>query len=411
LFIYGLGLPIVFVTFIVLALFYRMTKGRTVTSAWLCVALLASLLDVLIIMCGGGRYSIGWYVAKWNTFVCANAVLAGMIYEFTKMYLKLTDLYRKVTDSENKFKALFHESQLAERKIAKQNEIIECMLESSHEAIVMCDADGRVVFANRRFEQLFERPLLNGQQLADYCERMIATHGTLADMIEQYFEGRLQPFSERVSVVTSKEKSRYYECYVNPISDELSGMLHGHLFGFHDRTDEVRLVYFDELTGLPNRRYLGERLTEALKSAHEKKSSFSVFFMDLDGFKKVNDTLGHELGDRLLQEVAGILTLCVGNLGVSTRWAGDEFIVLIETIDKKEQLEAIALEIIQAVHDLREVDGLEIHVTASIGVAIFSQDGSDGKTLLQHADQAMYEAKMRGKNNCCFYSSQGSTSQ
>ena len=82
-----------------------------------------------------------------------------MIYEFTKMYLKLTELYRKVTESENEYKVLFRESQLAERKIAKQNEIIERMLESSHEAIVMCDTDGRVVFANRRFEQLFIRPL------------------------------------------------------------------------------------------------------------------------------------------------------------------------------------------------------------------------------------------------------------
>jgi diguanylate cyclase (GGDEF)-like protein/PAS domain S-box-containing protein len=404
LFNYGFGLPIVIVSLIVLALFYRMTKGRTVTAAWLCVALLASLLDVLIILCGGGRFSIGWYLAKWNTFVCANAVLAGMIYEFTKMYLKLTVLYRKVTDSENEYKALFRESQLAERKIAKQNEIIERMLESSHEAIVMCDADGRVVFANRRFEQLFERPLLSGQQLADYCERMMAAHGSLAGMIELYFEGRQKPFRERISIVTSKEKTRYYECYVSPISDELSGMLHGHLFGFHDRTDEVRMVYYDELTGLPNRRYLGERLTEALERSKDGMSTFSVFFMDLDGFKKVNDTLGHELGDRLLQEVADILTSCIGNRGVCARWAGDEFIVLLERIERKEQVEEIARQIIQTIHDLREVDGLGVHVTASIGIAIYPKDGSEGKALLQHADQAMYEAKIRGKNNCRFYS-------
>ena len=175
----------------------------------------------------------------------------------------------------------------------------------------MCDTDGRVVFANRRFEQLFERPLLSGQQLSDYCERMMAAHGTLAGIMELYFEGRLKPFRERISIVTSKEKTRYYECYVSPISDELSGMLHGHLFGFYDRTDEVRMVYYDELTG-SNRRYLAERLTEALELAKDGVSTFSVFFMDLDGFKKVNDTLGHELGDRLLQEVADIMTSCVG---------------------------------------------------------------------------------------------------
>lgn len=404
LFIYGLGLPIVFVSLIVLALFYKSTKGRTVTSAWLCVALLASVLDVLIILGGGGRFSVGWYLAKWNTFVCANAVLAGMIHEFTKMYMKLIQLYRKVTESEDEYKTLFRESRLAERKIAKQNEIIERMLESSHEAIVMCDTDGRVVFANRRFEKLFERPLLSGQQLADYCERMMASHGTLAAIIGMYFEGRQKPFRERVSLVTSKEKTKYYECYVSPISDELSGMLHGHLFGFHDRTDEVRMVYYDELTGLPNRRYLGERLTEALERSKDGMTTFSVFFMDLDGFKKVNDTLGHELGDRLLQEVADILNLCVGNRGLCARWAGDEFIVLLEPIGTKEQAEEIARKIIHTIDDLREVDGLEAHVTASIGIAVYPKDGSEGKDLLQHADQAMYEAKIRGKNNCCFYS-------
>ncbi|MBW5448836.1 diguanylate cyclase [Cohnella sp. CFH 77786] len=405
LFLYGFGTPIVLASLIVGVLYYRRTRGRTVTAAWLCVALLASMLDVVIILCGGGRYSVGWYVAKWNSFVCANAVLAGMIYEFTKLYLSMTVLYRKVTESENKYKELFGASQLAERKIAKQNEIIERMLESTHEAIVMCDADGRVVFANRRFELLFERPLLSGQKLADYCARMKSAHGTLAEIIEGYFAGRIRPFRERISVVTSKEKTRFYECYVSPISDEADGTLHGHLFGFHDRTDEVRMVYYDELTGLPNRRYLGERLMEAMERAKDGIATFSVFFMDLDGFKKVNDTLGHEMGDRLLQEVADILQSCVSDRGVCARWAGDEFIVLLEVIDHQEQLEEIARTIIQAIQELREIDGMEVRVTASIGVAIYPNDGSEGKTLIQHADQAMYEAKMRGKNNCCFYSS------
>jgi diguanylate cyclase (GGDEF)-like protein/PAS domain S-box-containing protein len=405
LFIYGLGLPIVMISLIALALFYRKTRGSTVTAAWLCVALLASLLDVAIVLCGGGRFSIGWYVAKWNTFVCANAVLAGMIYEFTKMYVTMSVLYQKVTESESKYKELLGESQLAERKIAKQNEIIERMLESSHEAIVMCDTDGNVVFANRRFEQLFERPLVSGQKLADYCVRMKAAQGSLADIIAGYFERRLKPFRERVSSVTSKEKTRYYECYVSPISDEADGTIHGHLFGFHDRTDEVRMVYYDELTGLPNRRYLGEQLMEALERVKNRIATFSVFFMDLDGFKKVNDTLGHEMGDRLLQEVAGILQMCVGNRGVCARWAGDEFIVLLEAIENKMQVEEIAQSIILAIQELDEIDGMEIRVTASIGVAIYPNDGTEGKTLLQHADQAMYEAKMRGKNNCCFFSS------
>ena len=89
---------------------------------------------------------------------------------------------------------------------------------------------------------------------------------------------------------------------------------------------------------------------------------------------------------------------------VCARWAGDEFIVLLERIEMKEQVEEIARQIIQTIHDLRDVDGLEVHVTASIGIAIYPNDGSEGNALLQHADQAMYEAKTTGKNSCRFYS-------
>ncbi|MFD2615302.1 diguanylate cyclase domain-containing protein [Paenibacillus gansuensis] len=383
LFIYGFGLFVVVTTLITLVWLYRMTRGSTVMSSWLCVALLASMLDVAVILYGGGRFSVGWYVAKWNTFVCANIVLSGMIYEFSKMYLNMTTLYQKNSE---------------------QNKIIEKMLESSQEAIVMCNQDGQVVFANRRFEQMFDRPLISGQQLADYCKKMKSSYGTLGELIQGYLEHRKPPFRERVTIVTSKWETRYYECYVNPIEKEEGGLLHGHLFAFGDRTDEERRANYDELTGLPNRRFLGERLLKTMERVKNKTGTFSVFFMDLDGFKQVNDKLGHTMGDRLLQEVAVILQMCVEDRGLCARWAGDEFIVLLEEIENNEQLAEVANRIILSIQELRFIDGFEINVTASIGVAIYPEDGSEGKMLLQHADQAMYEAKLRGKNRCCFYS-------
>lgn len=139
------GVPIVLLTFITLLIFYFRTKAITVTSTWLCVAIVAMMLDVIIVLCGGGRFSLGWYVAKWNSFICSNVVLAGMIYEFSKMYLNMADLFRKVKDSEYSYRVLLGESQQAERTISEQNTIIEQMLESSHEAIVMCDTVGRVI--------------------------------------------------------------------------------------------------------------------------------------------------------------------------------------------------------------------------------------------------------------------------
>ncbi|SFT24410.1 diguanylate cyclase domain-containing protein [Paenibacillus sp. BC26] len=407
---YGFGLPTLLISLLALALYYFMTKGSTVTSSWLCVALLATVLDVGINMSGGNRFSIGWYVSKLDTFICANIVLAGMIYEFTKMYYKMTELYTQVTDSESRYKTLFAKSREGEQKIAEQNKIIERMLESSHESIAMCDSDGRVVFVNRRFKTMFGRELSVGQSLAIYCKEMRADYGSLGDQIKQYFEQRLQPFRERVAFHKEGGEMRHYECYVSPIISKDGGLLHGHLFTFGDRTDEERKAHYDDLTGLPNRRYINERLRIAMRRAAEAETSFAVFFMDLDGFKRVNDTLGHEMGDRLLQEVAILLKDGMGGYGTCARWAGDEFVVLVDEAVGDIRPEELALDLIRAIRQLDIVDGKRIQISASIGIAIYPDDTMDGTKLLQYADQAMYEAKTKGRGTFCFYTASAASS-
>ncbi|MDU0202368.1 MULTISPECIES: MASE4 domain-containing protein [Paenibacillus] len=240
-FVKFVGIPIVVLTFITLLIFYVRTKASTVTSTWLCVAILAMMLDVVIVLCGGGRFSLGWYVAKWNSFVCSNVVLAGMIYEFTKMYLNMADLFRKVKDSEYSYKVLLGESQQAERTISEQNTIIEQMLESSHEAIIMCDTVGRVIFANRRVELFFENPIHKGDCLFTYCEGMRASDTAFKSIVEAYFNQTIPPFLKRISRVSHSGEMKHYECYVNPIVDEGADTLRGHLFGFRDRTEEERI--------------------------------------------------------------------------------------------------------------------------------------------------------------------------
>ncbi|MCD1258036.1 MASE4 domain-containing protein [Paenibacillus athensensis] len=242
LFVYGVSTVILLLTIVALISFMAVTRGRTVGTAWLAVALLAALLEISITMYSSHRFSLGWYVAKWNSFVCSNIVLAAMIFEFTKMYMNIAVLYRQVTDSEQRYKHLFSESEDAKRTIAEQSEIIERMLESSREAIVMCDIAGQVVFANQRLEQYFERPLLSGQRFADYCTGMkLLEGGTLSELITAYCEENIPVFSKRISVLTHHEENRYYECYVSPIPGEEEGQFRGHLFGFRDRTDEERM--------------------------------------------------------------------------------------------------------------------------------------------------------------------------
>ena len=131
---------------------------------------------------------------------------------------------------------------------------------------------------------------------------------------------------------------------------------------------------------------------------------YGLLFLDLDGFKQVNDSYGHEIGDRLLKEVATVLNRYMNEQSTGARWAGDEFVIMVENVGHTAQLEKIAENVIAAVRQIKDIDGLPIHISGSIGIAIVPSNGLiDAKTLLQHADEAMYKAKARGKNCYCVY--------
>ncbi|MEG5023291.1 EAL domain-containing protein [Microcoleus sp. AT8-B5] len=159
----------------------------------------------------------------------------------------------------------------------------------------------------------------------------------------------------------------------------------------------------DPLTGLPNRLLFNERLSLALASAHQNGEMLAVIFLDLDRFKNVNDTLGHPVGDLLLQSVSRRLTNCL-RLGDSmARWGGDEFTVLLYNINTPEEATKICQLIIQSLSSPFDFEGLELYIKASLGIALAPYDGEDAETLLKNADAAMYKAKQKGRNNYQFY--------
>jgi diguanylate cyclase (GGDEF)-like protein len=176
------------------------------------------------------------------------------------------------------------------------------------------------------------------------------------------------------------------------------------------------LAYYDSLTGLPNRRMYKDRLEQALLHASRHGGSVAVCFLDLDGFKRVNDTLGHSGGDRLLREVAERLlasvrqTDSVTRVGAAqpdasiSRLGGDEFTFLLSRIADPKDASVVARRVLSALSLPFHLDGHEIFATASIGIAVSPMDGDDVDTLLANADTAMYCAKDRGRNNHQFYS-------
>ncbi|MEO8718080.1 MAG: diguanylate cyclase [Burkholderiales bacterium] len=163
------------------------------------------------------------------------------------------------------------------------------------------------------------------------------------------------------------------------------------------------LAQHDFLTDLPNPVLLNDRITQAIALARRYDKQFAVLFLDLDHFKRINDSLGHATGDKLLQSVALRLKACVRGSDTVSRKGGDEFVVLISEIAHAEHASRSADKIIAAVTAAHQVAGHELLVTASIGISIYPHDGADAETLLKSADAAMYQAKKNGRNQYWFF--------
>jgi diguanylate cyclase (GGDEF)-like protein/PAS domain S-box-containing protein len=159
------------------------------------------------------------------------------------------------------------------------------------------------------------------------------------------------------------------------------------------------LAYHDALTNLPNRLLFKDRLTVALSHAQREHARLAVLFLDLDRFKVINDSLGHTIGDQLLQAVASRVSACVRDSDTVARLGGDEFTVLLPTIHQSEDAAPVAMKIIEAVRYPFHIEGREFFTTTSIGISLFPEDGVDAETLIKNADTAMYQAKEVGRDN------------
>jgi diguanylate cyclase (GGDEF)-like protein len=160
-----------------------------------------------------------------------------------------------------------------------------------------------------------------------------------------------------------------------------------------------RLAHHDQLTGLPNRLFLAAHLPIAMAEAKKRKLPLAVLFIDLDRFKHVNDTHGHETGDKLLQAVAQRIKEAVREEDIVVRMGGDEFVVILSTIKGANQVNETATRITTALNSPIVIDGKPLVTTASVGVSLYPRDGNDVGALLRHSDTAMYQAKDRGRNN------------
>jgi diguanylate cyclase (GGDEF)-like protein/PAS domain S-box-containing protein len=163
------------------------------------------------------------------------------------------------------------------------------------------------------------------------------------------------------------------------------------------------LAQHDALTGLPNRALLTDRLMRAIAHAERHGKKFAVIFLDLDDFKKVNDSLGHHAGDQMLQIVAQRLTGCVRAEDTVARLGGDEFIVLMEEIGSEENVPVVAGKIVACLAQPMTVEGREMQISTSVGISLYPDHGAQPHQLIKNADTAMYRAKAEGRNKFHFF--------
>jgi len=297
-----------------------------------------------------------------------------------------------------------------EIKLKERQAWLTTILQSIGEGVIATDKFGNITFMNPIAEKLtgWNQPESIGKPLTSVLHLMDEDTGKLVRLgiPELLANTASNPVKGNVQIVNYIEKTPI-ELTSTSIRDEKENTC-GLVLVLHDLTErkryEEKLRYnavTDHLTALPNRFLFFDRLNMALAQAQRDFQKLGVLMLDLDEFKKVNDTHGHNIGDQLLKGVADRLLGMFRKGDTIARWGGDEFILLLPEIRQAEVAKSVADRILDSFNKPFEFDGLKIMITASIGVAIFADDGTDADTLIKNADIAMYHAKAAGRN--CFH--------
>jgi diguanylate cyclase (GGDEF)-like protein/PAS domain S-box-containing protein len=296
-----------------------------------------------------------------------------------------------------------------------EKERAQVTLNSIGDAVISTNVEGRITYLNLVAERLTGWPTgeATGRPLEEVLRIIDAeTRATIANPMAKATEENATVGLPPTCILIRRDGvESAIEDSSAPIHDR-RGQVTGAVMVFHDvsasRALTLKLAYIaqhDSLTGLPNRSLLNDRLSQAIAVAQRHHTALALFYLDLDRFKLINDSLGHPVGDRLLQSVAMRLGECVRATDTVSRLGGDEFVILLSEVAHDKDAAVCADKLLQAIRMPYMLDDHELHVTASIGIVIHPGDGVEVEALLQNADSAMYEAKKHGRNIFQFYRS------
>jgi diguanylate cyclase (GGDEF)-like protein/PAS domain S-box-containing protein len=324
-------------------------------------------------------------------------------------------LVKGQVETRSLLRALRHaiERRNLEEALFVEKERAQVTLNSIGDAVICTDITGNITFLNLIAEKMtgWPRQEAAGLPMADIFRILDATsHETTPNPTEiAVGENRTVHLPSNCVLVRRDGFEIPIEDSVAPIHDR-QGRPIGAVIVFRDvsaaRAMSLQMAYsaqHDFLTGLPNRMLLNDRVSQAIVLAPRHAKKVAVLFLDLDGFKHINDSLGHAIGDKLLQSIAKRLVECVRSSDTVSRQGGDEFVVLLSEVEKPEDPAITARRMLETIAEPHSIDHHDLHVTTSIGVSVCPEDGDDAATLIKNADTAMYQAKENGRHSYQFF--------
>jgi diguanylate cyclase (GGDEF)-like protein/PAS domain S-box-containing protein len=286
-------------------------------------------------------------------------------------------------------------------------------LESIGDGVITTDMHSNVTYLNPvaeamtgwRKEDAIGKPVLEVFRILNESTRKLAANPV--DVVLAH--GQVCGLANHTMLIAKTGEEFAIEDSAAPIKDE-DGKMTGVVLVFHDVSSAKQmaekmsyLAEHDFLTDLPNRLLLTDRITQALNAARRKNNRVAIIYLDIDHFKKINDTLGHEVGDQLLKFLSKKLQNCIRSTDTISRQGGDEFVILLSEIDTPKAPAEIAQKLLDATNDYYQIGMHELKVSASIGISIYPEDGTSADMLMRNADAAMYYAKGLGRDNYQFF--------
>lgn len=337
-----------------------------------------------------------------------HTAVQGMQYALTRAQCHEENLTEKNSQLQEVLASL--EQRIADRtgEILQQKQFYQALVDNSPIAIVTLDKGHRILSCNPAFEKLFG--YTKEESVSQDLDSLITTPRTWFEA-SGYTQKVLKGETIKSTAKRRRKDGSLVDVDIYGVPVMIDGQQIGVLGMYHDITERVQaethlrfLATHDPLTALPNRVLFYEHLDHALAMAQRTQARVAVFFLDLDGFKEVNNLLGHSKGDILLQQVAERLQISLRSSDLVARLGGDEFAFVFENIRTPEDAGLIAEKILTSLARPFTLEGNELCVSGSIGISLFPEDGGESKDLLRFADAAMYRVKGQGKHHYQFYS-------